>query len=146
MVIEAIIAVGKKFGIKFRILPDYETILEAQFKPQRVYAGLIKFEWQSRPADMKAEIRCNEHGITKANYYYRLRRVRKACLEACNSEPAFVEFPIPAALPTAMPSIDSSDVKPVAVLRNSKGLVLEVYNHTSADIIRSILEVLVHAE
>ena len=37
-------------------------------------------------------------------------------------------------------------VKPVAVLRNSKGLVLEVYNHTSADIIRSILEVLVHAE
>ena len=95
---------------------------------------------------MKAEIRCNEHGITKANYYYRLRRVRKACLEACNSEPAFVEFPIPAALPTAMPSIDSSDVKPVAVLRNSKGLVLEIYNHTSADIIRSILEVLVHAE
>ena len=95
---------------------------------------------------MKAEIRCNEHGITKANYYYRLRRVRKACLEACNSEPAFVELPIPAALPPAMPSIDSSDVKPVAVLRNSKGLVLEVFNHTSADIIRSILEVLVHAE
>ena len=95
---------------------------------------------------MKAEIRCNEHGITKANYYYRLRRVRKACLEACNSEPAFVELPIPAALPTAMPSIDSSDVKTVAVLRNSKGLVLEVYNHTSADIIRSILEELVHAE
>ena len=91
---------------------------------------------------MKAEIRCNEHGITKANYYYRLRRVRKAC----NSEPAFVELQIPTALPTAMPSIDSSDVKPVAVLRNSKGLVLEVYNHTSADIIRSILEVLVHAE
>ena len=106
--IEAIIAVGKKFGIKFRILPDYEIIvlfrvsfelflekkleriLEAQFKPQRVYAGLIKFECQSRPADMKAEIRCNEHGITKANYYYRLRRVRKACLEACNTEPAFL--------------------------------------------------------
>ena len=58
----------------------------------------------------------------------------------------FIEFNAPAALPTAMPSIDSSDVKPVAVLRNSKGLVLEVYNHTSADIIRSILEVLVHAE
>ena len=25
--IEAIIAVGKKFGIKFRILPDYEIIV-----------------------------------------------------------------------------------------------------------------------
>lgn len=57
-----------------------------------------------------------------------------------------VELPIPAALPTAMPSADSCDVKQAAVLRNSRGLVLEVYNHTSADIIRSILEVLVHAE
>ena len=27
LVIEAIIAVGKKFGIKFRILPDYEIIV-----------------------------------------------------------------------------------------------------------------------
>ena len=67
-------------------------------------------------------------------------------MEACNPEPAFVELPIPAALPTAMPSADSCDMKPAAVLRNSRGLVLEIYNHTSADIIRSILEVLVHAE
>lgn len=95
---------------------------------------------------MKAEIRCNEHGITKANYYYRLRRVRKACLEACNPEPAFVELPIPVTPATPMPPADSCGVKPAAVLRNSRGLALEIYNHTSADIIRSILEVLVHAE
>ena len=93
---------------------------------------------------MKAEIRCNEHGITKANYYYRLRRVRKACLEACNPEPAFVELPVPAT--ETMSSADFHDVKPAAVLRNSRGLALEIYNHTSADIIRSIMEVLVHAE
>ena len=122
-----------------------QTSLVAEQVRLRQWAAQIQ-ECQSRPADMKVETWCNEHGITKANYYYRLRRVRKACLEACNSKPAFVELPIPAALPTAMPSTDSSDVKPAAVLRNSKGLVLEVYNHTSADIIRSILEVLVHAE
>ena len=29
---------------------------------------------------------CACHGITKANYYYRLRRVRKACLEAVQAE------------------------------------------------------------
>ena len=47
---------------------------------------------------------------------------------------------------TGIPSADSCDVKPAAVLHNSRGLVFEVYNHASADIIRSILEVLVHAE
>ena len=118
-----------------------QTSLVAEQVRLRQWAAQIQ-ECQSRPADMKVETWCSEHGITKANYYYRLRRVRKACLEACNPEPDFVELPIP----TAMPSADSCDVKPAAVLRNSRGLVLEVYNHTSADIIRSILEVLVHAE
>ena len=36
---------------------------------------------------MKVETWCSEHGITKANYYYRLKRVRKACLEVYNPEP-----------------------------------------------------------
>ena len=36
---------------------------------------------QNRPSDMKVDTWCQEHGITKANYYYRLRRVREACLE-----------------------------------------------------------------
>ena len=37
---------------------------------------------QGRPADMSVVEWCACHGITKANYYYRLRRVRKACLES----------------------------------------------------------------
>ncbi len=118
-----------------------QTSLVAEQVRLRQWATQIQ-ECQSRPADMKVETWCSEHGITKANYYYRLRRVRKACMEACNPEPAFVELPIP----TAMPSADSCDVKPAAVLRNSRGLTLEIYNHASADIIRSLLEVLVHVE
>ena len=27
---------------------------------------------QNRPSDMKVDAWCREHGITKANYYYRL--------------------------------------------------------------------------
>ena len=91
-----------------------QTSLVAEQVRLRQWAAQIQ-ECQSRPSDMKVETWCNEHGITKANYYYRLRRVRKACLEACNPEPAFVELPIPAALPTAMPSADSCDVKPARV-------------------------------
>lgn len=37
---------------------------------------------QSRPADMSLVSWCVCHGITKANYYYRLRRARKTSLEA----------------------------------------------------------------
>ena len=120
-----------------------QTSLVAEQVRLRQWAAQIQ-ECQNRPADMKVETWCSEHGITKANYYYRLRRVRKACLKACNPEPVFVELPVPAS--ETISSADFLDVKPAAVLRNSRGLVLEVYNHTSADIIRSILEVLVHAE
>lgn len=30
---------------------------------------------QNRPAGMKIETGCSQNGITKANYYYRLRKV-----------------------------------------------------------------------
>ena len=119
-----------------------QTSLVAEQVRLQQWAAQIQ-ECKNRPAGMKVENWCNEHGITKANYYYRLRRVRKACLEVCNPEPDFVELPMPS---EAMSSINSCDIKPAAVLRNSRGLALEIYNHTSADIIRSVLEVLIHAE
>ena len=122
-----------------------ETSLVAEQVRLQQWAALIQ-DCQSRPAGMSVDAWCSQNGISKPNYYYRLRRVRKACLEACNPEPAFVELPIPVTPPTPMPPADSCGVKPAAVLRNSRGLALEIYNHTSADIIRSILEVLAHAE
>lgn len=41
---------------------------------------------QNRPAGMSVADRCADNGITKANYYYRLRRVRAACLESISGE------------------------------------------------------------
>ena len=43
-------------------------------------------ECQNRPAGMSVVDWCASHGITKANYYYRLRRVRQACLESLPPE------------------------------------------------------------
>ena len=43
-------------------------------------------ECQNRPAGMSVASWCASHGITKANYYYRLRRVRQVCLENLPSE------------------------------------------------------------
>ena len=55
------------------------TMVAEQYRPQE-WAAQIR-ECQNRPAGMSVVDWCACHGITKANYYYRLRRVRKACLE-----------------------------------------------------------------
>ena len=70
------------------------TSLVAEQVRLQQWAAQIQ-ECKNRPADMKVETWCSEHGITKANYYYRLSRVRKACLEVCNPRPDFVELPMP---------------------------------------------------
>lgn len=38
------------------------------------------------PEGMKVTDWCKDHGISKANYYYRLRQIRCACLEAIPEE------------------------------------------------------------
>lgn len=55
------------------------SMVAAQYRLQE-WAAQIK-ECQSRPAGMSVASWCAGNGITKANYYYRLRRVREICLE-----------------------------------------------------------------
>ena len=62
-----------------------QTSLVAEQVRLQQWAAQIQ-DCKNRPADMKVETWCSEHGITKANYYYRLKRVRKACLEVYNPE------------------------------------------------------------
>ena len=54
-------------------------------------------EYQNRPKGMDVETLCAQNNLTKANYYYRLRRVREVCLEQIQASemPTFVELPIP---------------------------------------------------
>ena len=55
------------------------SMVAASFRLQE-WAAQIK-ECQNRPSGMSVASWCADNGITKANYYYRLRQVRKACLE-----------------------------------------------------------------
>ena len=49
----------------------------------------------NRPKDMTVEQWCEQRGIKKANYYWRLRRVRQACLEQTETQTGnFVELPV----------------------------------------------------
>lgn len=55
------------------------TIVASQYRIQE-WAGQIR-DCQNRPSGMSVADWCTRNGITKANYYYRLRCVRAACLE-----------------------------------------------------------------
>lgn len=57
-----------------------ETSLVAQQVRLRQWAEQIR-DCQNRPEGMDVSAWCALHNITKANYYYRLKRVRKACLD-----------------------------------------------------------------
>ena len=59
---------------------DSITTMTAKQYRLREWAAQIH-DCRNRPAGMSMEEWCSQQGITKANYYYRLRRVREACLE-----------------------------------------------------------------
>ena len=73
-----------------------QTSLVAQQTRLSEWAEQIK-ECQNRPQGMKIDEWCRLHGITKANYYWRLRRVREAFLETTEIAPTFVKLPAPIA-------------------------------------------------
>ena len=53
-------------------------------------------EGQNRPKTMTVDEWCDQHAITKATYYYRLKCVRQAYLDSAETPVTeFVEMPIP---------------------------------------------------
>ena len=61
------------------------TTLVARQCHLRRWAEEIK-SCQGRPRDMTVAQWCSQNGLTKTNYYYHLRQVRKACLEQLPEE------------------------------------------------------------
>ena len=100
---------------------------------------------QNRPADMKIETWCSQNGITKANYYYRLRKVREACLLACDdSHQSFVELSVSENNSSKASSVTTENV--AAVLHMTNGISLELYNSASYEFIKNILEASAYAQ
>ena len=96
-----------------------QTSLVAEQIRLQQWADQIR-DCQNRPSDMKVDAWCREHGITKANYYYRLRRVREACLKLCDPSPSFVELTAPAESIPAKVSHTHSSV--AAALHTKNGI------------------------
>lgn len=123
------------------------SLVASQFRLQQ-WAEQIK-DCQNRPAEMKVETWYKQHGITKANYYYRLRRVREACLNAAESNGvSFVKLPVSTEAekvhPTAAEPVSSTDT--VAVLRCANGISVELRAGAPADFIHTLIRALAYVK
>ncbi len=121
-----------------------ETTMVAEQCRLREWAAQIR-DCQSRPAGMSVVEWCACHGITKANYYYRLRRVRKACLEAIQEEmPAQQMVPVRSELLQHQEHEDGNLQSGLDI--SIKGFSIHVTGSTSMPLLSEVLKVVQHAE
>lgn len=83
---------------------------------------------------------------TNCNYYYRVRKVREACLSVCEDPGvSFVELeqPVASANDVNGTGINSSAG---AVIKGRNGLSIELYNTASQELIQKILGACAYAQ
>lgn len=119
------------------------TMVAEQYRLQE-WATQIR-ECQSRPAGMSVVGWCACHGITKANYYYRLRRVREACLETIQGK-----MPAQQAVPVQPELLQQQEQKGSNVLAgldiSTKGLSVHVTESTPMPLLAAVPGVIRDAE
>lgn len=104
---------------------------------------------KNRPAGMSVDEWCELNSITKANYYYRMKQVRIACLDALPSE-KLENTVVP--VPLELMEEESTSVSTVSSNNNSSlklyahGVTLRVTEATSETLLAKVLGVLAHVE
>ncbi len=118
------------------------TMMAEQCRLQE-WAAQIR-DCQSRPTSMSVVEWCACHGITKANYYYRLRRVRKACPETIQNErPAQKIVPVQSEI---LQHQELEDGNPQSGLDISiKRFFIHVTQSTFMPLLESVLKAVQHA-
>ena len=109
------------------------------------WASMIR-ECNQRPVGMSVDEWCNSHSITKANYYYRMKQVRKACLEAIPKEPA-EQSVVPAELMTMEIPADAIQIQSGQSVSASleikvNDITLCVTELTSSELLTKVLQVI----
>lgn len=111
------------------------SIVARQYR-LREWAGLIR-ECNCRPDNLTVKEWCSQHQISVANYYYRLRQVRKTCIDNLQEESAFQSVvPVPSELMTDVspePSCLESEVNDIN---------LRVTEDTTPELLKMVLLVL----
>lgn len=96
---------------------------------------------QNRPADMDVSTWCSQHGISKSNYYYRLRRVRQAVLaSSTGTETEAVSFvDLSEVTNTAITASEQESTLAGATL-SIHGVTLQISNDASAPFLKNLFE------
>lgn len=96
-------------------------------------------ECQNRSDEISVKEWCSLHGLTAATYYYRLREIRKACLEniSCSTIPQSI-VPVPSQFISGS-DFQSASVSGVEISVNR--VCIHVTNDTSAELLRMVLQV-----
>ena len=119
------------------------TMIAGQYRLQE-WATQVR-ECQSRPAGMSVVSWCACHGITKANYYYRLRRVREACLEAIQKK-----MPVQQVVPVQPELLQQQEQKgsnaQAGLDISTKGFSVHVTESTPMPLLAAVLGVIRDAE
>ena len=105
----------------------------------------------NRPTGMTVDEWCAQNNITKANYYWRMKQVRIACLDAVEKSGCdFVELPVPLKPTTELSVINPGPVidktPSAATIRTGSGLSIELYETASAEFIQKLIGALAYVK
>lgn len=112
------------------------SIVARQYRLQE-WANLLH-DCKNRPESMTIKQWCEQHGISTANYYYRLTQVRKACLETNQISHSQSVVPVPETL--------LSGETPSELELAVNNICIRVNQNTSAELLKMVLEVASHVK
>lgn len=98
---------------------------------------------QNRPIGSKVIDWCAQNGITKADYYYRLRKVREACLESIPKDMLSTSI-VPVPTEVMNPKLDPSTSAGLDISAN--GFTIHVTEASSLELLSTILQVIARAK
>lgn len=112
------------------------SVVARQYRLQQ-WAGQIH-ECQNRTAGTTIKEWCNQHEITAANYYYRLKEVRKAYLNSIPGEAIQQSIvPVPLGLMDGEPQTATAPILEVSVNK----VAIHVTTDTSPELLKMVLQV-----
>ena len=126
-----------------------QTSLAARNYRLQEWTKMIQ-DCSTRPIGMSVDDWCREHSITKANYYYRMTQVRKACLDAL-PETTREQAVVP--VPMNLMSLEDEQAKTLTHVSDASflelsahGITLRVTEQTPTALLSKVLGVLAHVE
>lgn len=122
-----------------------QTSLVAQQTRLNQWAEQIR-ECNNRPQGMTVDDWCLENGITRSNYYWRLRKVREALLTVAENtaNSTFVELKEPEVTSIPRKREEGTSSKIVAVIRTNQCSV-EITDQASSTFLNHLIGAISHA-